>query len=150
MKKDHSIFFVFILAAAVITGSTFGMLHNLPSLLKARQPVAVQKTSLQATSLRNDTPKQVADSSVANKKTSAQDDSADLLLTPEEKQEIQIMLDKLDPENSGNYSRQITLIQKKYRLSITGVLDRETLSKIVEETRLQKAEQTLQNSNEKG
>ena len=122
------------------------MLQNLPSLLKVKQPVAVQEISLKATSPKDQAPKQSVDTSAATEEASLEDCSTDLMLTPEEKQEIQIMLDKLYPKNSGNYSQQIMLIQKKNKLSTTGVLDQETLSKIVEETRLQKVNQTLQNN----
>lgn len=143
MKKEHTIFLTLIVAAAVITGSTFGMLQNLPLIFETSQEI--QKVETEKMSETTRVPANEDVEAADEEAISTYDSDPAIIMTAEEERELQQMLDNVSPGESGDYRQQIMNFQKKNMLTVTGVLDTQTLNTIVQQATQQKVQQHLHN-----
>ena len=144
MKNEHGLFFALVLAAAIITGSTLGMMGNVKYVL-THQPKTEDKLLL--ASGPKVTPEISPNQGVQTPSASAAETATreqTVLISPEEKTEVVAMLNMVDT-SSLNYNQRIKTFQEKHALSVTGVLDSTTLGLLIQQAQLQKAGQRLGN-----
>lgn len=151
MKKEYYWFFMFILAAALVTGSTLSVYANFKYISqqsKLQQQKSIAKTS---TGHANDSVgKNQTDSTGLN--ASADQKLADngtsstnkMVISPDEQNEINAMLEAMG-SNNEDYTLRIKDFQEKNALPVTGTMDTDTLNLLINKVTLQKAVQHLNN-----
>ncbi|MBC7075192.1 MAG: hypothetical protein H5T98_03810 [Syntrophomonadaceae bacterium] len=140
MKKENFFFLIFVLAAAVITGSTLGIANSLIYIREQgealKQEAAAQENSQEETAaefslyaaLESEAPVPAAPSLPEL-----------MVITEAEKEEIQGMLTGLGMVEGADYNKFIMEFQKNNSIEPTGYLDSQTLQAIIKQATLQKA-----------
>ncbi len=135
MRKEHFIFLILIVAAAVTTGSTIGLASNFDILVSNSNPSPVQ---IAATDNVLETSNEEKSPYLEN----------DLMISQQEQEQIIEMLKALGMVSTNDYDTFIKDFQAKHSLDPTGNLDSQTLSLIIEEVKYEKASRSLKdNSN---
>jgi len=140
MKKENFFFLIFVLAAAVITGSTLGIANSL-IYIKEQGEVLKQEAAAQ----ENSQEETAAESSLyAGLESEGPVPAAPslpelMVITEAEKEEIQSMLTGLGMVESADYNKFIIEFQKNNSIEPTGYLDSQTLQAIIKQATLQKA-----------
>lgn len=162
MKKEYFWFLIFILAAAVITGSTLGMITNFKYISQqcklrlneqeTQEKISVsQKTNTQAAPSSNtQTNNSARDNQSASESTATitvgtSDENVKLPISQDERQEIEAMLKTVNSGNSPDYNAKVKNFQKDNSLPTTGTIDTQTLQVLINQATLQKAIQRLDN-----
>lgn len=164
MKKEYFWFLIFILAAAVVTGSTLGIitnfkyitqhhklsiqeqespeLHSLESQIN-RQPVqdSSQPSNTNDTAINH----QHAAGSPASITIATSEDTIELPVSEAEKAEINAMLNTIESSNNADFNAQLKNFQEKNSLPSTGVIDLQTLQTLINQATIQRAVQHLNN-----
>lgn len=155
MKKEYYWFFMFILAAALVTGSTMSIYANFKyisqqSKLQQQQqdqkrlPEETNNKSTQSEDQVNTAktkPTAVVDQKLADNGTS---DSNNMIISQDEQEELNSMLSAMG-SNNEDFSLQIKDFQEKNSLPVTGIMDTDTLNILINKVTLQKAVQHLNN-----
>lgn len=145
MKQENVIFLILVLAAAVVLGTTFGIINGYLTL-------AVHQKSLPAIPSDDSTFNDYTDPSNENKQSAhpqkeecqiasskaLHNGNQDIFLTPLEIREIQGMLAQMGYSHS-NWSQSIRLFQEQNNINATGILDNSTLDSIINQITLKKA-----------
>ncbi len=141
MKKANFLFVILIVAAAVITGSTIAIASNFDLLVaQANQTQVVQsdKIGFQLDELEKIPELSESEFDQVLTQFPEQDISNEAFSQHEQKQVLE-MLYALGMVNGNNYNEFILDLQKKHKLEPTGELDSQTLSLILEQFKLKKA-----------
>lgn len=150
MRKETVIFLILTLTAAIITGSTLGMMSNIKYLTKdGKIPVsASQKEQTAANSqVAENTPSakntnsQQTTTAVSAGSSSSSDVSEQMIMSPEETNQIRSMLVSLGMSENSDYNQFIMQYQQAHDIEPTGNMDSMTLNSIIEEVKMQRAEQ---------
>ncbi len=159
MKKEYLFFLVMVLAAAVITGATIGLISNFHYIEKqVQENQSAAETPQQQASAPLDEPNNPIKSETVNsdskdnintnnevktvavvRPATSSTEQGYLVLSGEEKQQIVDMLVSLGATKNGDYSTFIRNFQKEKSLPPTGSLDSLTLHAIINEVTRQKA-----------
>lgn len=132
MKKEYFIFLILIVAAAVVTGSTIAFASNFD----------VINSSLNQTPTAN-LESQLADVSNDKEDLSDSDDTYEVtVISAGEQEQILRMLKALGLVNGADPEEYIKNFQAQNSLEPTGNLDSETLSLIIEQIKLEKANES--------
>lgn len=159
MKKEYLFFLVLVLAAAIVTGATIGLISNFhyithlnPASSSQIEPVN-HETATQPSAQPNaefgeavqpsvqqssDSGNEVQKIAVVNQPASAGEQGY-LVLSGEEKELVVNMLVSLGADRDGDYSEFIRSFQKQKSLTPTGSLDSLTLNAIILEVTRQRA-----------
>jgi len=173
VKTEHFFFLVLVLAAAIVVGSTMGILLNMKYITQAvknnaqieleqaqqekqgqtsetDQAVANgNNTKIQSTPNSQQSASTTHSSSVvesdskAPSVTVAANNSSLMVISRQEQQQIETMLETVDNSQGVDYCSRIKNFQEKNSLSITGILDSPTLNALIYQVKLQKAMQYL-------
>lgn len=158
MKKENLFFLVMVLMAAVIAGATIGIVGNFDIIVNRvnimNSEAQVQKAELADGDETTCTPtakkapaetetQPAAISGGASAVTVTSTTSDVMVVTPEEKAQINEMLHELGMAEGGDYNQFIKDFQQKQNLPATGSLDSRTLRIIINKTTEQKARQAL-------
>lgn len=162
MKKEYLFFLALVLAAAIITGATIGLISNFHYIQKQAQENISQAESArqQASTSNSDKPSNSVKNEAINSGSKAKQNNNDavktvavvkpatsttdqgyLVLSGEEKQQVVDMLVSLGATKNGDYSTFIRNFQKDKSLPPTGTLDSYTLNAIIYEVTRQRAAQ---------
>ena len=159
MKKEYLFFLVMVLAAAVITGATIGLISNFHYIEKqVQENQSAAETPQQQASAPLDEPNNPIKSETVNsdskdnintnnevktvavvRPATSSTEQGYLVLSGEEKQQIVDMLVSLGATKNGDYSTFIRNFQRAKSLPPTGSLDSLTLHAIINEVTRQKA-----------
>ncbi len=149
MKLEHYVFFSLILAAAIVTGSTLGILLHFPQIAEQ-----VQVTQLAAKdhilghpeSVITQMPTPTGQPSEARLEISTADNCTTsvlghdvMLVSAGERKQIVEMLKMIGMAAETDLPAFIKNYQQKYSLEVTGLLDSKTLHYILEEAKLKQA-----------
>ncbi|MDD4802649.1 MAG: peptidoglycan-binding domain-containing protein, partial [Syntrophomonas sp.] len=165
MKKEYYLFFILILAAAMVAGSTLGITMNYKYISEQVINQRSQQETLQAhpeqqshsplevkippedmppaipSKPNNDSASQsnniTDDTSASVTVSSSSGGNRILLLSQAEKSDIEIMLTATGIAANDNYSQRIREFQENNSLSATGIMDSQTLSLLIRKTTLQ-------------
>lgn len=154
MKKEYYWFLILILAAAVVTGSTLGLLTNFKYIsqqskirLQENKAVESNTSELNQPSLTNQTLAANNESSSANDTpqiaANGTTDTTVMMVSQAEKDEIDIMLNAVENINGTDYRARIRSFQEKNALSITGLMDSQTLNALINQATIQRSLQHL-------
>jgi len=157
MKKEYFWFLILILAAAVITGSTLGMITNFKyisqqSKIRLQENKAVETKAIKLNN--SSSPKQTqavnnepvsTDSAPQQLAANGASDTTIMLVSQTEKDEFDAMLNAVESNHGADYSARIKSFQEKHALPITGVMDSQTLSILINQATLQRSIQHLSN-----
>lgn len=148
MKQENAIFLILVLAAAVVLGTTFGIINGYLTL-------AVHQKSLPTVPSEDSIFTDYANPSSENKqsaepKKEAQEsqmasievlhkENQHIILTPLEVREIQGMLAQMGCSHS-NWSQSIRLFQQQNDIKATGILDYTTLDSIINQITLKRTQ----------
>lgn len=142
MKPEHFIFFIFILAAAVVTGSTFSFAAHFPYIVERAETLAVadRDYSTAASTSEVQYHQYSAEQESASVMTAGtKKKSTDLLvIDAQEKEQIMQMLVSLGMHQEANYQEFIRDFQAQNELTPTGSLDSITLKTIIAQVQLAK------------
>ncbi len=127
MKKEHMIFLVFLLSAAVVAGATAGFISNFKYIAQYYQTAQAQ-TCMVAQEPEED--------SVAGTTNRAE---KVLVVSEQEEEAILDMLLDLGMDQAEDPSRFIAEFQQEQSLEPTGNLDSVTLQAIIQQATLKKA-----------
>jgi hypothetical protein len=161
MKKEYLFFLVMVLAAAVITGATIGLISNFHYIEKqVQENQSAIETPQQQASVPSDEPDNPIKSETVNsdskdnintnnevktvavvRPATSSTEQGYLVLSGEEKQQIVDMLVSLGATKNGDYSTFIRNFQRAKSLPPTGSLDSLTLNAIINEVTRQRAAQ---------
>ena len=161
MKKEYLFFLVMVLAAAVITGATIGLISNFHYIEKqVQENQSAAETPQQQASAPLDEPNNPIKSETVNsdskdnintnnevktvavvRPATSSTEQGYLVLSGEEKQQIVDMLVSLGATKNGDYSTFIRNFQRAKSLPPTGSLDSLTLNAIINEVTRQRAAQ---------
>ncbi len=150
MKKEYLFFLIFVLAAAIVTGATIGLISNFhyieqqtmentSQIEPAQQQASTPNPSEQGDSINNTDNK--GDNVPVAHNTSPIAEQGYVVLSGEEKQQVIDMLVSLGATKDGDYSNFIRNFQKEKSLNPTGSLDSLTLNAIINEVTRQRAAQ---------
>lgn len=149
MKQGNVLFIIIVVAAAMVLGTTFGIVNSYKHIANAQK--ALVKQSGNETSQTKDktetseptsTPadKESSLSSSEETKVSSVDGSGNFtVLSPTETSDIQHMLASLghsDPQLKAS----VKSFQNANKIEVTGVLDNTTLETVIQQFTLQKAQ----------
>lgn len=162
MKKEYIFFLILVLAAAIVTGATIGLISNFHYIEKqaqenvsqvdlAQQKASTPNSDKQGDSVKNENVNPEGESRHNNdteaKKVAITQPTAPvteqgyLVLSREEKQQIIDMLVSLGATKDGDYGAFIRNFQIEKSLPPTGNLDSLTLHAIINEVTRQRAAQ---------
>ncbi|MGS0746098.1 peptidoglycan-binding domain-containing protein [Syntrophomonas erecta subsp. sporosyntropha] len=145
MKNEHFIFLVLILSAAIIAGSTAGIINNFESIANHLQ----QKQALASND--EDTPEvakgenETSPPRQASVDTVSSGTSEYMVITDAEQQEIKNMLSTLGMKSGQDPAEFIRHFQKDHSLNATGNLDSQTLQLIINQSTRVQASRALAN-----
>ncbi len=160
MKKEYLFFLVMVLAAAVITGATIGLISNFHYIEKqvqenqsaaetpqqqASAPLDEPNNPVKSKTVNSESKENINNNEVEVKKVAvvrpatSSTEQGYLVLSREEKQQIIDMLVSLGATRNGDYNAFIRNFQKEKSLPPTGSLDSLTLHAIINEVTRQKA-----------
>ncbi|MGE5421819.1 MAG: peptidoglycan-binding domain-containing protein [Ignavibacteriales bacterium] len=149
MKQGNVLFIIIVVAAAMVLGTTFGIVNSYKHIANAQKALVKQSGSKtdqtkdtteisEPTSTPTD--KESSISSSEETKVSSVDDSGNFtVLSPTETRDIQHMLASLghsDPQLKASVSS----FQSANKIKATGVLDNTTLETVIQQFTLQKAQ----------
>lgn len=151
MKKEYYWFFMFILAAALVTGSTMSIITNFKYISQQSKLQQQQQKSLPEKA-DNESTLSVDESNTSKTKSTAAGEiladngtsSNKMVISNDEQEEINAMLEAMG-SNDADYTLRIKDFQEKNSLPVTGVMDTETLNLLINKATLQKAVQHLNN-----
>lgn len=149
MKQGNVLFIIIVVAAAMVLGTTFGIVNSYKHIANAQKALVKQSGSktdqtkdTTETSEPTSTPtdKESSISLSEETKVSSVDDSGNFtVLSPTETRDIQRMLASLghsDPQLKASVSS----FQSANKIKATGVLDNTTLETVIQQFTLQKAQ----------
>lgn len=151
MKKEYYLFFMFILAAALVTGSTLSVCANFKYLSQQsklqqqqQKSISAKKTSDAASTADNSNTSKTESAVAAGPKLADNGTSGSnkMIISHDEQAEITAMLEAMGSGNE-DYTLRIKDFQEKNSLPVTGVMDTETLNLLINKATLQKAVQHL-------
>ncbi len=164
MKKEYFWFFILILAAAIVTGSTLGIITNFKYIsqqsklllqeqdaqesnnLNSHNDSQSAKGSLQPNTETNDTiNKQSSTGLASNSVQTSTPDTTDMKISKAEKAEINTMLNTVVTKDNSDFDVKVKHFQSKNSLPSTGIVDSQTLALIIDQAKLQRAIQRLDN-----
>ncbi|MDD2586188.1 MAG: hypothetical protein PHT79_06325 [Syntrophomonadaceae bacterium] len=144
MKKEHFFFLVLVLAAAIVTGSTIGIVNNLDIILEPNHNVLASSDNLQvekrvAQNSNSDDVSNISRSTASRNSNIEKTDSTELMLVSQQEQEqIVDMLKYLGMTESADYSEFIRQFQQTHSLNPTGNLDSLTLDTVIRQVTINK------------
>jgi cytoskeletal protein RodZ len=145
MNKSTFFFLVLILAAAIVTGSTLGVISNIELIKSAAQ-------NQNQSAMNADTEKSTAGQSqpeqnktLQTASTSAENTSTQVMVvSPEEGAEITSMLVKLGMPNDGDSGTFVKQYQASHGIQPTGNIDSITLNSIINDVRMKRVTEMTQ------
>lgn len=149
LKQENILFIVLLVAAAIVLGTTIGIINNMHYLVKH---TAKTKTSQVTPVVHPDQPAAAKNAPTAEKKPVEESPSVDAatraenmeaaksnhILTPTEVSEIVSMLKELG-YNDATLNASVRAFQHQNQITTNGTLDNETLEQIIQELTLKKA-----------
>lgn len=143
MKKEYILFFSFILSAAIITGTTLGMVGNVQLLLSNPAinsgPILSEQKPAPEISTEN------SDSTQSEEAETDHHNNLTKSISETDKAIVESMLDKVDANTSQDYDQRIVEFQKEHSLKETGCIDSLTLGVLIQQAKLQTTYQRLTN-----
>lgn len=143
MKKETFFFLALVLAAAVITGSTVGIISNFDIIVN-NSSIANPSVSEQAESTADEknTADVDSDTNLQDGKSSCYKVTADstelMVISQKEKEQIMVMLQELGMSKDSDYTEFIRNFQQTQSLNPTGNLDSKTLDAIIRQATLKR------------
>lgn len=140
MKREHLVFFVFLVAAAMVMGSTFAIVSALSTYKSQQTETAVNAQSKVEIADREAEKNTVAssESRYMSGNLPGRGGGASDRLTPVETQEVKRMLKELGYTKT-TFSQSLKSFQEENQLANTGILDSITLDSIINLLSLNKA-----------
>ncbi|CFY12410.1 Peptidoglycan binding-like [Syntrophomonas zehnderi OL-4] len=156
MKKEYVWFLILVLAAAVLTGSTLGIVTNFSHIVQYHKP-SIKEQNPEVQSLENqinekpaqdlsplhDEPMNVA--SPGGIAVVTPDETIVLSVSESEKAAITAMLNSVQPSHSPDFDTNLKHFQEKNYLPATGIVDLQTLQTLINQATIQRAAQHLHN-----
>lgn len=144
MKKEYFWFLILILAAAIVTGSTLGILTNFKYISQQSKLIQQDKA---AGSLNSSYTSFEQSSSNSSQQIVAQKavDTTAMVVSSHEQKEIETMLNAVENCNCSDFNDQVRNFQEKHALPITGIMDSQTLNTLINMATIQKSIQRLNN-----
>lgn len=139
MKSGNIIFILIVVAAAMVLGTTFGIINNYKNIATAQKQ---QSQSSLTTQNADDTePALKSDTVVPESGTVNVSDSTETFttLSPAETGEVRSMLSALG-HSEDQLSASVSSFQRANNVSVTGVLDNTTLNSVIQQFTLKKVE----------
>ncbi|PKM77805.1 MAG: hypothetical protein CVU90_04960 [Firmicutes bacterium HGW-Firmicutes-15] len=171
MKKEYYWFFVLILAAAVVAGSTLGIIMNYKYISEQILRERSNQEALEATAqdkpsssqlevkipskdIPPDVPQKTTNTttSVTTQSSTAVSSAPApangngnklLVLSQAEKRDIEMMLSTVGISADQEYTQRIREFQEKSTLTITGIMDSQTLGALIKKTTINHASRHL-------
>lgn len=156
MKKEYFWFLILVVAAAVVTGSTLGIVTNFGHIVQHHQ-LNIQEQNPESPSLMNqtDTKRATLDSLPTNDGSGEVSPVGITVITPEEtivlsvseseKAAISAMLDAVQPGRNTDFDTNLKHFQESNSLPATGIVDLQTLQALISQATIQRATQHLNN-----
>lgn len=156
MKKEYFWFLILIVAAAVVTGSTLGIVTNFSHIVQHHQ-LSIQEQNPEAQSLKNQiNEKPAQDSSATNDEPMnspspvgiavvTPDETIVMSVSESEKEAITAMLNSVQPSHSADFGTNLRSFQENNSLPATGIVDLQTLQTLINQATIQRAAQHLNN-----
>lgn len=149
MKKENYWFFMFILAAAIVVGSTMSLYTNFNDIFQQsklqQQNSLPEKAENDSRSSVDKSKTSIIESPAAGQMLALNGTSSNqMVISDGEQEEINDMLEAMG-SNDEDYTLRIKDFQKKNSLPVTGVMDTETLNLLINKVTLQKSAQHLNN-----
>lgn len=152
MQRGYFFFLIFLFASAVVLGSTIGLISNVTYIVQHTE--LLHTPSTKPTPDSNKSEDSIPDIHQPDNGLSSQNNSPSLtssssdsneymLISQEEKEQINKMLISLGMDEKDDPSQFIREYQKKNHLEVTGTLDSQTLEIIIKHTTLQGASRSL-------
>jgi hypothetical protein len=139
VRQENLVFLIFVVAMAMVMGSTFAIVSTLSNYkpIQSKTAVSIDSQSQPATheSERDSVPSRGvthADNNLAGSK------GADSMLSPAETKEVKRMLSELG-HTGPNLAQSLKSFQQKNQISNSGILDGLTLDSIINQLSLTKA-----------
>lgn len=143
MKKEHFWFLIFILAAAVVTGSTLGIFTNFKYISKQSQ--LIHQDNQVNSGFENTNLEQGASNSAQQIAAQKAVDTTIMVVSSQEQKEIEAMLNTVEISNCSDFNARVKIFQEKNALPITGIMDYQTLNTLINLATIQKSIQRLNN-----
>ncbi len=140
MKKEYLVFFVLLVAVAMIMGSTFAIVSALQTYKsqQTKTPVNSQAMVEKANSETERTAAVSRESRYISSNAPGRDGASSSKLTPFETREVKRMLNELG-YTKETLSQSLKSFQEEHQLANTGILDSVTLDSIINLLSLNKA-----------
>lgn len=145
MRKEHYIFLVFMVAAAVVCGYTLAFASCYKTIISENPPAGIIASEKAQQPSQNPKP-QESESTAATQLASANSETEMMIVSQDEQQEIEEMLRTLGMQEGQDLEEFLIDFQKEQNLEPTGNLDSITLNTVITQTTLQKAIQRMNNS----
>lgn len=153
MKKEYVFFLVLVLAAAIVTGSTIGIVnnldiilghnHNADNVLASSDNLPIEKRVAQNNN--SDDVSNISRSAASRNSNIATPDATELMLVSQQEQEqIVDMLKYLGMPEGADYSEFIRQFQQTHSLKPTGNLDSITLDTVIRQVTINKVSEAVQ------
>lgn len=140
MRREHFIFLILIVAAAVITGSTIGFASNFDVIAAHIKQPEINNLDSPVTTVDKDKDKLSFDLEVLPSL------DTDLNISEKEQKQIVEMLNILGMVDNTNYNQFIKDFQTQHALPPTGSLDSKTLNLIIEQVKLTQTSRSINNT----
>lgn len=139
MKNGNIIFILIVVAAAMVLGTTFGIINNYKNIATAQKQHSQPSSTTQTTDDAKSVPK--SDTNVSESSAVKVNESSGTFttLSPAETNEVRGMLSALG-HSQDLLSASVSSFQQTNNVRITGVLDNTTLNAVVQQFTLKKAE----------
>jgi len=146
MKKEYYWFFILVLAAAVVAGSTLGILMNYKymsqQIINMHSQNKGLETQVEQKPVSSPSLPQTSTKTTVAVPASGNGDKL-LVLSQEEKREIEIMLNSVGIPANTNYNNRIYEFQEKNTLATTGIMDSQTMGALIKQTTIRQASRNL-------
>ncbi|MGI5922081.1 MAG: hypothetical protein ACOX6I_10140 [Syntrophomonadaceae bacterium] len=139
MKKETVFFLILTVAAAIVVGSTLGIMNNIQYLAKngaLYRADEVPQAAAKDPAATTEQQKAIAASSAGSSKTVSQD----MIMSPQETSQIRDMLLRLGMQEDSDYSQFVMQYQQAHGIRPTGNMDSMTLNTIIEEVKMQRVQ----------
>ena len=141
MTRGQMFFLFLMICAAVITGTTLGIISNFDILLQQSQLVSTSAATASDGLPNLEQPPELGDVQEVTSRGSMTVNSNDqgnrstqlMVVTAQEKEEIRKMLLQLGMSENEQESDFISKFQRSHNLSITGTLDSQTLNVMIKQ-----------------
>ncbi len=142
MRKEHYIFLVFMVSAAIVCGYTLAFASCYKVIMNDNPP-AVLTASADGISPADASVQQQSDPAAPTQVASADTETEMMVISAEEQKQIEEMLITLGMQEGQNMQDFLIDYQKEQNLQPTGNLDSMTLNSVIIQTKLYKTVQQM-------